>query len=281
MKIAFHGQRGSYNEAAAAWMYADEDIATVPCNTAQGVFDALADDQCQLGIVRVENSEWGTSYEILDLLRATRVYFVREIRFHERYNIAGQADCKVENLKRIYAHPAILNLCSGYLSQLTDVELIARYDSAEYMAAMVQRSDKDEATVVGDFAASIFGLKVLEANIENSVTGVTRFVALSKKKDTPGTDAKSVATTVMFELKHQPGALMNALGAFRDNKINLTSVFARPNRVNKWDYTVFVEFHGRFDDENIRTALAELQKHTTYLQMVGSYDSVEPHKAST
>lgn len=280
MKIAFHGQRGSYAEAAAAWMYADEDIATVPCNTAQGVFDQLADDQCQLGIVRVENSEWGTSYEILDLLRATRVYFVRETRFHERYNVAGQAGTNVENLKRVYAHPAILNLCSSYLSRLTDVELIARYDSAESMAAMVQRGDKDEATVVGDFAASIFGLKVLKPSIENSVTGVTRFVALSKTKAVPQDDVKS-ATTVMFELKHEPGALMNALSAFRDNNINLTNVFARPNRVNKWDYTVFVEFHGRFDEENIRTALAELRKHTTYLQMVGSYDNVEPHTAST
>lgn len=280
MKIAFHGQRGSYAEAAAAWMYADEDIGTQPCNTAQGVFDALADDQCQLGIVRVENSEWGTSYEILDLLRATRVYFVRETRFHERYNVAGQAGSKVEDIKRLYAHPAILNLCSSYLGRLTDIELIARYDSAESMAAMVQRSDKDEATVVSDFAASIFGLRVLKPSIENTVTGVTRFVALSKEKAVPGPDTPS-ATTVMFELKHEPGALMNALGAFRDRSINLTNVFARPNRVNKWDYTVFVEFHGRFDDENIRTALAELRKHTTYLQMVGSYDSVEPHTAST
>lgn len=280
MKIAFHGQRGSYAEAAAAWMYADEDIATHPCNTAQGVFDALADDQCQLGIVRIENSEWGTSYEILDLLRATRAYFVREIRFHERYNVAGQAGSHVENVRRVYAHPAILNLCSSYLSRLTDVKLIARYDSAESMAAMVQRGDKDEATVVGDFAASIFGLKVLKPSIENSVTGVTRFVALGKAKAVPKDDVKS-ATTVMFELKHEPGALMSALGAFRDHSINLTNVFARPNRANKWDYTVFVEFHGRFDDENIRTALAELRKHTTYLQMIGSYDSVEPHTAST
>ncbi|MBZ0136353.1 MAG: hypothetical protein K8I27_08270 [Planctomycetes bacterium] len=280
MKIAFHGQRGSYAEAAAAWMYADRDIATVPCNTAQGVFDALADDHCQYGIVRVENSEWGISHEILDLLRATRTYFVRETRFHERYNVAGQTGADVNSVKRVYAHPAILNLCSAYLSRLTDVELIARYDSAESMAGMVQRGDKDEATVVSDFAASIFGLKVLKPSIENSVTGVTRFVSLSKTKAVPADGAASVATTVMFELKHQPGALMDALGAFRSHAINLTNVFARPNRANKWDYTVYVEFHGRFDDENIRTALAELRKHTTYLQMVGSYDSVEAHKAS-
>lgn len=276
MKIAFHGQRGSYAEAAAAWMFADQDIATTPINTAQGVFDALADDQVQLGVVRVENSEWGTSFEILDLLRATRLYFAREIRFHERYNIAGQAAATIEGLKRIYAHPAILSQCGTYLARFNNVEILARYDSAESMAAMVQRGDKIEATVVSDFAASIFGLKVLKPGIENSVTGVTRFVAISKNKILPDDGATVCATTVMFELKHQPGALMDALGAFRKHEINLTNVFARPNRINKWDYTVFVEFNGRFDDDNIRTALAELRKHTTYLQLIGSYDTVEP-----
>ena len=280
MKIAFHGQRGSYAEAAAAWMFADRDIATVPSNTAQGVFDALADEQVQYGVVRVENSERGMSYDILDLLRATRVYFAREIHFHERYNLAGQKDAD-GGVKHVYAHPAILNMCSTYLSMQKDIEIIARYDSAESLAAMVQRGDATEATVCGDFAASIFGLKVLQPSIENSVTGVTRFIALTKDKQLPPDDAADVRTTVMFELKHQPGALMDALAAFRSNEINLTSVFARPNRTNKWDYTVFVEFPGRYEDTKIRTAMAELRKHTTYLQMVGSYDSVEPRLKTT
>ncbi|MCG3182553.1 MAG: P-protein [Planctomycetes bacterium] len=281
MKIAFHGQRGSYSEAAAAWMYADQDIATVPCDTVQQVFDALADEQCQYGVVRVENSEWGTSFNILDLLRATRVYFSRDIRFHERYNLAGQKNASKGGVKRIYAHPAILNLCSTFLARQKNIELIARFDGAENLAALVQRSDKNEATVCGDFAASIFGLKVLEPSVENSVTGVTRFVALTKAKQLPPEDAADVRTSAMFELKHQPGALMSALAAFRQNEINLTQVFARPNRTNKWDYTVFVEFPGRFDQDNIRTALAELRQHTTYLQLIGSHDSVEPRIQTT
>ena len=281
MKIAFHGQRGSYAEAAAAWMFADQDIGTTPCNTVQGVFDALADEQCQYGVVRVENSEWGTNFDILDLLRATRVYFARDIRFHERYNLAGQQSADTASIKRVYGHPAIVNLCSTYASRNADLELIARFDSAESLAAMVQRGDAHEATICGDFAASIFGLKVLQPSIENSVTGVTRFVALSKNKQLPDADSTDVKTTVMFELKHKPGALMEALAAFRANDINITQIFARPNRTNKWDYTVFVEFPGRFDQENIRTALAELRQHTTYLQLIGSHDSVEPRLQTT
>ncbi|MBX3458768.1 MAG: ACT domain-containing protein [Planctomycetes bacterium] len=281
MKIAFHGQRGSYAEAAAAWMYSSEDIATVPCQSTQAVVDAVIDGSCQQGVIRAESTEWGTNFEILNLLRATRVYFARDIRFHERYNLAGQQGTHPENIKRIYAHPAILFLCGNYMSRLSGVEIFARYDSAEYLADLVRRGDKKEAVVCSDFAASIFGLRVLQPGIENSSDGTTRFISLSAQKVAPAPEAANVTTAMLFELKHRPGALMEALAAFKDHQINITSVVARPSRASRWDYATYVEIAGRFDDEPVRAALAELREHTTYLQLLGSFDTIEPHVPGT
>ncbi|MCC7509645.1 MAG: ACT domain-containing protein [Planctomycetes bacterium] len=276
MKIAFHGQRGSYAEAAAAWMYANEDIATVPCPSTQAVVDAVLDGSCQYGVIRVESSDWGANYEVMNLLRATRVYYVRDIRFHERYNLAGQQGTHPENIKRIYAHPAILYLTSNYMSRLASVEISARYDSAEYLADLLRRGDKHEGTVCGDFAASIFGLRVLQPGIENSTESTTRFISLSAHKESPPAEIADVSTAMLFELKHRPGALMEALAAFKDQQINITSVVARPTRASKWDYATYVEVAGRYDDERLRVALAELREHTTYLQLLGSFNSIEP-----
>lgn len=276
MKIAFHGQRGSYAEAAAAWMYAAQDIATMPCPTVQAVLDAIADGTCQHGVVRVENTEWGPNVEVMNMLRQARVYFSREIRFHERYNLAGQREATTADIKRVYANPTILSLCSIYMSRLPKVDIIARYDSAESMAGLIRRGKKEEATVCGDFAAAVFGLKVLQPGVENSVSSMTRFVSLSGAKTHPPEDARSVSTAVLFELKHQPGALMEALAAFRNHGINLSTVSAWPKRNDQWDYATFVEFKGRYDDPDIMRALAELREHTTHLQLLGSYDSAEP-----
>ncbi len=47
------------------------------------------------------------------------------------------------------------------------------------------------------------------------------------------------------------------------------------------DYTVFVEFPGSFEDRKNRDALEDLRRHTTYLQLVGSYETIEPKFATT
>ncbi|MCC6464738.1 MAG: ACT domain-containing protein [Planctomycetes bacterium] len=280
MKIAFHGQRGSYAEAAAAWMYAGEDIATVPVQTVQGVLDALGEGTAQYGVIRLDTQGVGASAGVLDLVRHVKVHLVRETRFHERYNLAGPRTAKRQTVKRIYAHPTILALCGNYLGRQRDVEIIARYDSAEMLAGIAQRNSAEEAVVCGDFAASIYGLAVLQAGIENTGSGSTRFVSLSTAREVPKAPASEITTSVLFELKHEPGTLMAALSAFKNANINLNVVSSWPSADNKWDRRTYVEFTGRFDDPEVQQALKDLQQHTNYVQLLGSYDTVEPRLSS-
>lgn len=280
MKIAFHGQRGSYSEAAAAWMYAGEDIATVPVPTVQGVLDALGEGSTQYGVIRLDTQGTGASTGVLDLVRHVKVFLVRETRFHERYNLAGPRTAKRQTIKRIYAHPTILALCGNYLGRQSDVEIIARYDSAEMLAGVATRNSPAEAVVCGDFAASIYGLAVLQPGVENSGSGTTRFVSLCSTRQLPNAPAADTTTSVLFELKHEPGTLMAALAAFKNANINLNVVSSWPSTDNKWDTRTYVEFSGRCDEPEVQQALRELQQHTNYVQLLGSYDTVEPRLSS-
>lgn len=257
-------------------MFAEQDIATQPSPTPQAAIDAVVDGNCQYAVLRIENSESGISQEVLTLLRVSRLYFARDIRFHERYNVAGQRDARLDAVKRIYGNPMILSICGDYLGRQEGIQLIASYDSAEMLAALVQRGDSSEATVCSDFAADIFGLRVLQHGIENTSDSSTRFVAVCPEKSCPEAPRSGVSTALIFELKHKPGALIEALSAFRDHGINLTTVFARPARGSSWDYATYVEFSGRFDDDAVRAALAEVREHTTYMQLLGSFDTIKP-----
>ena len=265
MKIAFHGQRGSYAEAAAARMFADRDIATVPTATAAGVLEAVLTRQVQLGVLRYEMTEWDTSFEVLDLLRDKPLYINREVRFHERYNLAALPGVKRGDIRRVIAHPTLLHLCSQYLGRLRGIDVIARFDIAEAL----KRIEAGEAGVCGEFASSVYGLHVLDSGIENNELGVTRFVALGPELLSP--PGEGVSTSLMFELSHEPGALMDALAAFRKFRINLNMVSARPNRPDRREYTVYVEFGGRSDDAENAAALKELAEHCRHLQVLGSY----------
>lgn len=276
MKIAFHGQRGSYAEAAAAWMFADQDIATVPTGSAQGVVDALLAGAVQMAVLRFENTETGTNYDLLDLLRHKRLFFSRETRFHERYNLAGARTATRKSIKRLLSHPTLFHLCSNYLSRQQGLDIIARFDTAEAFMTVATRATPEEAVVCGDFAASIYGLSIIEAGIENNAASMTRFIALGPDLLAPQANAGAVHTAVMFELKHEAGALMEALGAFKKYGINLDVVTGRPNRAGGREYTIYVEFAGCHSDDANKKALAELAKFTSYLQVLGSFDIVMP-----
>jgi prephenate dehydratase len=276
VKVAFHGQRGSYAEAAAAWMSAGADIATVACASFAAVVSAVTSGDCQAGVVRVATPDAGISEELVDLLRGNFVYFNREIRFHERYNLAGQADGSAERVRRVYAHPVIMNLCSGFLSRLGNTQLIARFDSAESLAELLRRGDPGEAIVCSDFAADIFGLRVLASGVENRTEGETRFMLISGELRIPDNGAREVATSALIEVRHEPGALVSALSTFKRRGVNLCGVHARPNRTGRDDFMALLEFDGCFDDPNVRAALDELEGFTSSVQVLGSYHRVEP-----
>ena len=140
-----------------------------------------------------------------------------------------------------------------------------------------ERANPGEAILCGNFASSSYGLSVIAANCQNKDLGMTRFAALCKQKLSPAPHARNVYTSAMLELKNEPGALMQALGSFRGHGINLTTVDTRPQREDDEIYHVFVEFPGRFDEQSMREALAELRDHTNGLQLPGSYACVEPH----
>ena len=227
MRISFAGERGSYAEAAAARMFANEDIATMPVRNYRAAFDALANGEVDYTVVPLENSFHGPNTPLFDHLRERRCYISRESRITEIYNLAGQKGAKLSDIKRIHAHPAPLSLCQDFLEKLDGVEII------------------------------------------------TRFVAIGRELEVPPADADDPRTMILFELKHVAGALLSVLEVMKKYNISVHQMGARPNRVNKFEYMIALEFPGRANDKPVAAALKELKSRTTYLQLLGSYDKVE------
>ncbi len=275
MKIAFQGERGSYAEAASARLFANEDIATMPLRNYKAVFDALADGEAEYAVVRLENTYSGPNTQLFDHLRQSRCYFTRETRLTEIYNLAGNKGAKLSDIRRIYAHPVPLSLCQDFLERLDGVDIITRFDSGASDLQIVQRADKSEATVCSDYAASIYGLHIIQRGIQSEAESVTRYVAVSREPEIPPKDADEPQTMILFELKHVVGAMLAVLQVMKKHGISIHLMGSRPTRVNKWEYMIALEFPGRGSDKKVVAALKELKPHTTYLQFLGSYDRIE------
>ena len=116
--------------------------------------------------------------------------------------------------------------------------------------------------------AAIYGLKVLEANINKSGENTTRFVVLSKVRATSPMLCNSV---LMFTVKNEAGSLANAISIIGKYGYNMTALRSRPLKQHSWQYYIYIEIDGTTDNENGQQMIDALNKVCDQLKIVGTY----------
>ena len=120
-----------------------------------------------------------------------------------------------------------------------------------------EQNIKDGAAIASARAAEIYDMKILAREIEDTPNNFTRFFILSKK-DSPPTGMDK--TSIVFSVKHKPGALYDAIKEFADSKINLTKIESRPTRQKAWEYNFYLDFEGHHEDKMVKDTLDRLDE---------------------
>ena len=84
-------------------------------------------------------------------------------------------------------------------------------------------------------------------------------------------------TSVVFSVKHKPGALFGFLEELTAKNINLTKIESRPTRQNPWDYNFYLDFEGHREDQAPKEALKNLEEYATFIKVLGSYPKANKH----
>jgi chorismate mutase/prephenate dehydratase len=126
----------------------------------------------------------------------------------------------------------------------------------------------DGAAIAGTRAAEIYGMQILTREIEDNPNNFTRFFILRTEDAPPSSDDK---TSIVFSVKHKPGALYEFLKDLASNNINLTKIESRPSRQKPWEYNFYLDFEGHHEDEIARKALENLEQSALFVKVLGSY----------
>lgn len=266
--IAYLGPIYSYSYLAAVNHFGLA-APLVPVATIAAVFDELIRSQSKFGVVPIENSTDGRVIDTLGMFARLPIKICGEVLLPVHHCLLGRGPRA--DIVEIYSKPQAMSQCRGWLSKhVPDARLIEISSTA---AAARLAAEKPGAAAVASREAGIHhGLQIIDENIEDNQNNVTRFAIIGNKTSEPTGHDK---TSLMFQLRHQPGALAEAMVTFQKAKLNLTWIESFPLADHPREYLFFVELEGHTSSKHVSAALNELRKQTLRLEVLGSYPRAE------
>lgn len=269
MKIAIQGEAGSFSHQAARQMVPGCRI--VPCARSVEVFDCIERGSVQAAVIPIENSLAGSVAEHFDLLLRREVFIQREFRMRIIHNLMALPGVKISALRKVLSHPVALEQCRDFFRQNPKLEPVPFYDTAGSVKHVIERKLTDAGGIAGAQAASVYGAKILKANIEDDKRNYTRFFLIRKqRKILPEADK----TSIVFGVKNIAGALFKALSVFALRDITLSKIESRPVKGKPWEYVFYVDFL-RGQDEAAANALRHLAEIAEPLKVLGIYPAAK------
>lgn len=268
MRIAIQGEKGSFHHAAAE-LYFNQSVSLLPCESFRDVFQSLEKQRVDTGIAAIENSLYGSIHETYDMLVRHDFAIVGEIMLPIHQQLIVNPGTDIKNIAEIYSHPAALDQCRNYLeTHFPTTELIEHHDTAAAVDFIKQKQFTNAAAIASSNAAKLHDMEILATNIEDNPDNFTRFVVI--KRDSEAV-ARPTKASLILTTNHEPGALYNALGVFKQHDANLTKLESRPVRGEAFRYQFIVDVLA--DDGALKAITAKLQTQNCHIKTLGNYQA--------
>ena len=269
LTIAYFGPEATNTHQAARSRFGTS-VKYAAQVTIADVFDAVARGQADYGVVPIENSTEGAVNHTLDVFMESDLRICAQIMMRIENHLASK--CAREDLRKIYSHPQVFGQCRNWLRrELPHVDLIEVASTPR--AAELAATEPNAAALVGRMAAEVHGLTLLVESVQDNPNNTTRFLVVGHNIAQPTGDDR---TSLMFSLQDKVGALFSAIEPFKTLKINMSKIESRPSKRKGVEYFFYVDIDGHAEDAPVATAIAELEKHCTFVKILGAYPRSGP-----
>lgn len=269
--ISFQGAPGcNGHRAALEW---DPTCLPLPCFSFEDALEAVKDGRAGHAIIPIENSQHGRVADIHFLLPESDLRIVGEHFMPINHSLMALGDGP---FTAAYSHPQALGQSRFFLRERGIVPL-SYADTAGAAAYVAELGDPAVAAIAPKIAAELYGLKVIEDNVEDAADNMTRFVVLAAEALDPASlGTGPMMTTFVFEVKNIPAALYKAMGGFATNGVNMTKLESYQKGASFAATTFYADIVGAPGDPAVDRALEELAFHCKELRVLGTYPQERP-----
>ncbi|HWT64200.1 MAG TPA: prephenate dehydratase [Ochrobactrum sp.] len=269
-RISFQGEAGANSDTACRNMF--PDMEPLPCPTFEDAFNAVESGAADLAMIPIENTLAGRVADIHYLLPLADMHIVGEYFLPIHFQLMVLPGVKREEIKTVHSHIHALGQCRNIIRQNGWKPVIAG-DTAGAARLVADLQDRSMAALAPSLAAELYGLDIIEENVEDAEDNVTRFVVLSKTKKwepRPEKDER-IITTFVFRVRNVPAALYKAMGGFATNGVNMTKLESYQLGGRFIATQFYADIEGHPEDRNVQLALEELEFFSKEVRVLGVY----------
>ena len=265
LKVAYSGVEGAFAHIAAGRIFPESN--RVSCRNFKTAYDSVVSGECDVAVLPIENSYAGEVGQTIDLIFSGGLFIngIYELEIHQ--NLLGLPDASVEDIRKVISHPQALAQCHDYIA-MRGFDSEEASNTAVAAKTVSDTKDKSLGAIASVETAELYGLKVLEANVNKSGENTTRFAVLSKVKAASPSLSNSV---LMFTVKNEAGSLAKAISIIGKYGYNMTALRSRPLKKHSWQYYFYIEIDGTVDTENGMKMIGDLSKICDRFKVAGTF----------
>ena len=266
LTIAYLGPKGTWSHQAALKQFG-KSCELIPCQSFKDVFDMVDRGKAQYGVVPVENSSEGSVTAVMDLFVTSPLKICAQINLNIRNSL--MADIPREHIRILYSHPQVLGQTRNWIQRhFPNAELVETSSTTKASILAKENAAMGAASLGCPLAAELFGLNILEEDVQDQSCNTTRFAVIGRQETQPsGRDR----TSLLIRIQHKPGTLAEVVNCFQRHNNNLIRIESRPSKVINWEYVFYIDAAGHIQESPLRETLPELEQHCSMLKILGSY----------
>ena len=271
-KIAYSGVEGAFAQIAAGRIFPEG--TPVACASFEAAYEAVENGDCDLAVLPIENSHAGEVGQVIDLMLAGTLHVNAVYSLSVVQNLVGLPGTRKEEIRKVISYPQALMQCQTYIRN-NGFETQTAENTAIAARTVAELQEKDIAAIASEETAKLYGLSILDHDINEDRANTTRFAVFSKTEGFPGEKKDGNAFILLFTVRDEVGGLAKAINVISAYDYNMRVLRSRPMKDLPWHYYFYAEVEGDDRSERGKRMLSALHGACTQVKIAGRYPAEE------
>ena len=268
LRVAYSGVEGAFAHIAASRIF--PDAATYACPSFEEAYDSVARGENDIAVLPIENSYAGEVGQVLDLMFSGSLHVNGVYDLQVTQNLLAVPGTAIEGIRTVISHPQALSQCHAYIRERGFASISAA-NTAVAAQEVAEKKDPALAAIASRDTAKLYGLTVLDHDINESRSNTTRFAVFSQVENQEAGKRDGTAFLLLFTVKDEVGGLAKAINLISAYSFNMRVLRSRPMKDLPWHYYFYAEVEGDDSSENGRRMIGALRGVCPMVKVVGRY----------